>query len=258
MIISKEIPSTSGIYCIINTINNKRYIGQSSNLRKRYIVHNYMLRNKCHHNNHLQKAYDKYGNDNFQFIILEICDKNIVSREQYWADKFNSFLGENGYNCGKCVKSWNAGIKYTREMRKRISILQKSLMNPKRLKMLRMMNIGRKHNKEYCLRMKKNFLGKHHTKESKEALSKAQHKYQSSLSEKQRRGTHSHRMGTIFLISPSGKNYRITGIRGFCDEFLLDRAAIFRVISGKNKHHLGWKAYKKNNHKDTFIIKKYG
>ena len=54
----------SGIYCIINKINNKIYIGQSKNLLKRRKEHKKGLKFGTHHNDHLQKAYNNYGKEN--------------------------------------------------------------------------------------------------------------------------------------------------------------------------------------------------
>ena len=55
-----------GIYRILNTINNKFYIGSSVNLRKRLYEHRRLLRLGKHENYHLQNAFTKYGEENFQ------------------------------------------------------------------------------------------------------------------------------------------------------------------------------------------------
>ena len=253
------LPSKPGVYCFINICNGKRYIGQSNNLRKRYNTHRYQLKNGRHHNKHLQRAWNKYGENNFKYIILQICkdSDHAIEREQYWANKYNSFIGENGYNTGECLKVWNTGIKYSKYRRKKISILQKSLMTPERLHMLKTMNIGRKFGEDFRKKIRYNFLGIKHTKKTKKTLSIAQVKFQASLSKSEKRKTFKHRMKTIRLVSPDGKFYEITGMRGFCEEFKLDRAAISRVLIGKNKHHLGWKAFLGEAKDVDFIIKKY-
>ena len=86
-----------GIYMIKNNINNKVYIGQSSDIKKRWKKHIEDLNNKNHHNYHLQSAWDKYGSSNFEFIILEICDKSeLDKKEEFYIEKYNSL--KNGYN----------------------------------------------------------------------------------------------------------------------------------------------------------------
>lgn len=86
-----------GIYCINNIINNKKYIGQSININKRWKSHISALNNNRHYNFHLQQAWNKYGSKNFEFNVIEICDKSLLNeREVYWIEKFNSL--ELGYN----------------------------------------------------------------------------------------------------------------------------------------------------------------
>jgi len=49
----------SGIYKIINIINNKAHIGQSSNIPKRWKLHKYTLRNNIHKNPHFNALDDE-------------------------------------------------------------------------------------------------------------------------------------------------------------------------------------------------------
>lgn len=70
-----NLPDTPGIYAIVNTLNNKKYIGSTCNLRKRYRQHFNLLKNNAHINIHLQRAFNKYGYDKFEFWILEQCEE---------------------------------------------------------------------------------------------------------------------------------------------------------------------------------------
>lgn len=81
----------------MNKINKKRYIGQTYSIKNRFYRHkNELLKNK-HHNTHLQNAWNKYGIENFEFIILEYCDIELLNeREIYWIKFYDSF--NNGYN----------------------------------------------------------------------------------------------------------------------------------------------------------------
>ena len=57
------MPNT-GIYAIENLLNGKIYVGSSMNLNRRKAQHLYALRNNCHHNSHLQSAFNKHGEAN--------------------------------------------------------------------------------------------------------------------------------------------------------------------------------------------------
>jgi group I intron endonuclease len=88
-----------GIYCIENTVNNKKYIGQSVDIKCRWRNHRYELRNNRHDNIHLQNAWNTYGEDNFVWNILEQCDVDLLDdRESYYIVKYHSNNCAYGYN----------------------------------------------------------------------------------------------------------------------------------------------------------------
>lgn len=91
-----------GIYKITNKLNNKCYIGKSSNIKERFTYHrqNYQCNTKDW-NKPLYKAFRKYGIENFDFSIIEEMtakdyEKFSNNREQYWIMYYDSF--KNGYN----------------------------------------------------------------------------------------------------------------------------------------------------------------
>jgi len=82
----------SGIYQIRNCLNNKIYIGSSNNLRKRFIKHKSRLNRNEHRNPHLQSSWNKYGEDNFSFEILLVCEQfELLRYEQLCLDNFIRF-----------------------------------------------------------------------------------------------------------------------------------------------------------------------
>lgn len=86
-----------GIYIIRNKINDKVYIGRSTDIHRRWIQHLRDARNgdKCK----IHLAMQKYGIDNFYIEVLEECDiSELNKREQYYIEKFDSW--QNGYNNG--------------------------------------------------------------------------------------------------------------------------------------------------------------
>ena len=76
------------IYKILNKINNKFYIGSTVNHKKRISEHKRALNKNRHHNSILQNAWNKYGKDSFEFIIIEHVEQReqLLKREQYYLD----------------------------------------------------------------------------------------------------------------------------------------------------------------------------
>lgn len=79
------------IYKIVNSINNKIYVGSAKNIKKRWSAHKSDLNKNKHHNKHLQNAWNKYGINVFIFeIIEELTDVSLlIIKEQYYIDTLN-------------------------------------------------------------------------------------------------------------------------------------------------------------------------
>jgi len=136
----------TGIYKIVNKINGKMYVGSASNFHDRWIKHTNLLNKNKHHSIKLQRAWNKYGFDNFNFEIIEICElfKDIlIEREQHYIDLYDSF--NNGYNCLPKAGS-KIGFKITSETKEK----------------LRQINLGKKYSDE--TNKKKGFVGRKNCK----------------------------------------------------------------------------------------------
>ena len=62
-----------GVYKIINLKTKDLYIGSSIQIEKRFLRHKKDLRNNKHHSIILQRAWNKYKEENFKFEIIEEC-----------------------------------------------------------------------------------------------------------------------------------------------------------------------------------------
>ena len=94
MIMPDGLLGKSGVYQIVNIATGKIYIGSSVDLYRRYYIHYGSLTRDRHENPKLQRAWNKYGEDCFDFYIVEFLpkDKNLIrEREQFWVDKVNPF-----------------------------------------------------------------------------------------------------------------------------------------------------------------------
>lgn len=66
-----------GIYGIRNKINNKIYVGKTmQSFGDRWDCHKAQLKGGYHDNPHLQRSWNKYGEENFEFIVLIDCNNN--------------------------------------------------------------------------------------------------------------------------------------------------------------------------------------
>lgn len=88
-----------GIYKIENLVNGKVYIGQSKHVKQRWSEHKKALRKGYHRNQFLQRAWDKYGEENFSHEILELCEiDELNDLEIKYIQQYNSFSSDCGYN----------------------------------------------------------------------------------------------------------------------------------------------------------------
>ena len=158
----------SGIYCFYNIINNKRYIGSSISYNSRINGHLRTLDSKTHCNNHLQKAWNKYGKENFKVIILEQVQNVLLlqEKEQYWIDFYKSYDFANGYNILK--EAFNStGFKHSESTKVYLSKIRKGKkQHPNTYKAIMTANTGAKRSEETKKKISKTHKGRKHSKES--------------------------------------------------------------------------------------------
>lgn len=100
------------IYQIKNLVNGKIYIGSTKDYEKRWAQHCAALNHNKHYNIYIQRAWNKYGADSFEFSVLEeVSDDKQYEIEQKFLNKLIPF-GENGYNIAQSTHSEEINTAY--------------------------------------------------------------------------------------------------------------------------------------------------
>ena len=117
----KKIPK-SGIYAIKNKVNGKAYVGSAVDLKRRRIDHTKRLKAGHHENNKLQRAWLKYGEEAFDFTVIEALEdlSKLIEREQAWIDKMKAAGRNSGYNIRPIAGS-SLGVRPSIKSRKKMS-----------------------------------------------------------------------------------------------------------------------------------------
>lgn len=168
-----------GIYKIVNLINNKIYIGCSKNIYNRIRYHQYKLSKNNHENPYLQFSYNKYGKDNFEYIILEECAEiSLLERENYWVNLLNCLNKNYGYNVvgtsntNKRIISEETKKKMSNSAKNKIRTEEHCRNISKGKKGMIGPNLGKKHNFETRQKMRISSLGRKASEETKLKMSK--------------------------------------------------------------------------------------
>jgi group I intron endonuclease len=121
-----------GVYQIRCIANGKVYVGSAICFDQRWTNHRNQLRRGVHCSRYLQNAWNKYGENQFVFEVLELaCAADLICAEQEHLDRIQPF-GSNGYNTCRLAGS-QLGTKRTSESRKRMSAWQRGRkMSPER------------------------------------------------------------------------------------------------------------------------------
>jgi group I intron endonuclease len=85
---ARKTTPKSAIYTITNTVNGHFYVGSAKDYMHRWRVHRNDWKSGRHPNPHLLHAVRAYGEDAFEFKVIEYIEdiKDLIVREQYWMD----------------------------------------------------------------------------------------------------------------------------------------------------------------------------
>lgn len=251
----------SGVYRIRSLVDGKIYVGSSRDMRKRFISHLNLLRTGKHHNQYLQNAFNKHGESNFVFEIIESVDPNLLlDKESEWIDKLRATDKVAGYNISKDPSSPMLGLTHSDESKQRMAQSQTGKKHSENTKIkISQAHLGAKFTKEHCEKISKSKLGRplkestkkllteirntDEWKKEKSRLGKLQDhsKWLSRESIEKRTIT---RSGIFIVTNPQGESFQIRGLASFCREHDLDQGSMTKVAQGKRNTCHGWTCQK--------------
>jgi group I intron endonuclease len=167
------VPTSPGIYAIINLLDGKRYIGSAANIRRRWAEHRSHLSRGTHSSPKLQNAWNKHGEENFEFKIVEYVENKLelLSREQVWLDN-----AQPAYNYQKVAGRGNAGMKrgpLSEEHKAKLSAAKKGKpLPPEQREKLAALNKNK--TPEWCRKISESKKGTVLSQEAKDNMRKAQ------------------------------------------------------------------------------------
>lgn len=111
----------SALYKIINKINNKFYLGSTKKISIRWAEHRRHLRYNKHTNSRLQAAWNKYGEENFVFVVIkelnDIDPLELLREEQILLDELKPYDDSIGYNISPNAHGGNRGSHFKKAIK---------------------------------------------------------------------------------------------------------------------------------------------
>jgi group I intron endonuclease len=191
----------TGVYMIRNKITDACYIGSTAqSFSARFGSHRYHLRRNTHRNKKLQNAWRKYGEDCFEFLILEkVSQEEALDAEQRWYENFKQ-SGHKLYNLRSDVKS-QLGMHHSPASRHKISQGNKGKIVSLRTRIkLSIIQSGKKRSDQAKANMSMDW----------------------------------------YLVSPTGESLIIHDLNDFCAKNKFDNSAMAKVSKGLTKSYKGW------------------
>ena len=213
------------IYKILNKLDGKYYVGSSTNPHRRWKNHKRSLNLNQHHNDYLQNSWNKYGENSFDFIIVQsfpnISPAELLSEEQKWLNIASSDI--LSYNLTFIAGNPNLLLSnYSKK--KRSESLKKVIKTPEWKNKISQSHIGICPSLASRKKMSISHIGKKQSDTHKN------------------NATESRRKNWIF-ISPSQEIIHIHDLSRFCQLHGLHKGNMCDVYKGIRPHHKQWRKY---------------
>ena len=117
-----KILDFSAIYGIRHAPSGRVYVGSATNLKARLRVHRNSLKKGTHHSRYLQAAWEKYGPESFEFVVLEVVPEKsqLLERENVWITALQSADQKHGFNMCPTAGS-QLGMQHSPSTREKMS-----------------------------------------------------------------------------------------------------------------------------------------
>jgi group I intron endonuclease len=122
-----DVPEAPGIYQIRCLVDDKVYVGQSVNLRTRLLSHRCRLRKGQGQNPRLQNAWNRHGEHNFRFHVVETCSTDLLTaREARFMALLDTHNPTEGYNIAKAARVYTYGAAHYPETVRKIQATKRA------------------------------------------------------------------------------------------------------------------------------------
>lgn len=122
----------SGVYIIENVVNGRAYVGSAVDIQSRWKDHRIDLRLGRHHSKFLQRAWNKYGPQAFEFRVLLYCDKfSLIRWEQIAINGHLSLLGRDQLYNSSLTAGSTLGLRFKRSAEDNRKKRERYYLNPR-------------------------------------------------------------------------------------------------------------------------------
>jgi group I intron endonuclease len=220
------------VYEIRNLVNDKRYIGQSSqNDKQRLWEHKTYLKKGNHQNRHLQRAWNKYTEENFVMNVLETCDslEDLNRLEIHYVTLYKTLNRKFGYN----IRGPGDNKFMPEETRRRVSQskLGVSVHTPESIEKIRQASKNRVHSQASREKRSQKLKGCVQSVKLRDQWAQAHRKLPYPL-----------------LISPDGQLYDVVNLTRFAKEHGLVQQSLSRLVNKQLTQHKGWTISPRSDH----------